>query len=302
MMWGKKLISCMMAIVVMMTMVLSVPGLKMEAADTEVTYAVTGGNITFDTSTGTIIDCDENVTEAAIPDTINGVSVTSIGRKAFYECRILNSIIIPASVVGIGNNAFYGCISLKSIEIPSSVTSIGEYAFNDCYNLESIEISSNVTSIGDGVFSGCSSLESIEIPSSVTSIGEYAFYGCVSLKSIEIPVNVISIEDNAFNYCSSLSSIESPSSVTSIGEQVFMGCQGLNRINVENYNTNYSSVDGVLFNKNQTTLICYPGGKMEITYIVPVGVINIRDGAFYDCIYLNMLRPMQTVWWAGAAS
>ena len=117
MMWGKKLISCMMAIVVVMTMVLAVPGLEMEAAGTEVTYAVTGGNITFDTSTGTITDCDLEVTEAIIPNTIEGVSVTSIGEDAFWDCGSLSSIEIPAGVTSIGDYAFLNCHSLSSIEI-----------------------------------------------------------------------------------------------------------------------------------------------------------------------------------------
>ena len=143
MMWGKKLISCTMAIVVVMTMVLSVPGLKMEAAGTEVTYAVTGGNITFDTSTGTITDCDWSVTEAVIPDTIEGVSVTSIGYEAFYGCYGLSSIEIPASVTSIEERAFYDCEGLSSIEIPASVTSIGTEAFVYCSSLSNINVEKN---------------------------------------------------------------------------------------------------------------------------------------------------------------
>lgn len=117
MMWGKRVISCMMAIVVVMIMVIAVPGLEMKAAGTEVTYAVMGGNITFDTSTGTITDCDLEVTEAIIPNTIEGVSVTSIGDEAFCYCESLTSIDIPDSVTSIGNEAFWGCESLTNIDI-----------------------------------------------------------------------------------------------------------------------------------------------------------------------------------------
>ena len=93
MMWEKRLISCMMAMIVVLTMVLSVPGLKMEAADTEITFAVTGGNITFDTSTGTITDCDESVTEAVIPDTIEGVIVSTTIIAIIQEINLFSHII-----------------------------------------------------------------------------------------------------------------------------------------------------------------------------------------------------------------
>src|SRR5699024_10961471 len=134
---------------------------KMEAAGTEVTYAVTGGNITFDTSTGTITDCDQSVTEAVIPDTIEGVSVTSIGDEAFFGCYSLSSIEIPTSVTSIGNGAFFGCGRLSSIDIPASVTNIGEHVFGNCDSLKSIEIPASVTSIEAGAFAYCNSLSNI---------------------------------------------------------------------------------------------------------------------------------------------
>ena len=58
--------------------------------------------------------------------------VTSIGRKAFYDCSYLTSVIIPESVVSIDNYAFANCIRLSSVNIPNSVTSIGDHAFAYC--------------------------------------------------------------------------------------------------------------------------------------------------------------------------
>ncbi len=318
MMWGKKLISCMMAIVVVMTMALAVPGLEMEAAGTEVTYAVTGGNITFDTSTGTITDCDESVTEAVIPNTIEGVSVKNIGNGAFSYCVNLSSINIPENVTNIGRSAFFYCLSLSSIEIPESVTSIGDAAFEHCIDLNNVEILAKLMRIGDYVFFSCDSLSSIEIPESVTSIGNGAFSYCINLSSIEIPESVTSIEDaafhncdrlngikipesvrniggSAFSYCDSLSSIEIPTSVVSIGNNAFGSCSSLRSINVDKKNAEYSSEDGVLFNKDQTTLICYPAGKMQKVYEIPVGVINIADTAFYDCSKLGSIEIAASV-------
>ena len=140
MMWEKRLISCMMAMIVVLTMVLSVPGLKIEAADTEITYAVTGGYITFDMSTGTITDCDESVTEAVIPDTVEGVPVVEVGVRAFGSCINLRSVELPDSVTVIEAFAFDNCGSLNSVKMPKNLEKIESWAFWGCGNLSSIEI------------------------------------------------------------------------------------------------------------------------------------------------------------------
>ena len=107
-------------------------------------------------------------TEVIIGNYYNGKTVTSIGERAFDNCRSLTSITIPNSVTSIGDLAFYNCGSLTSITIPNSVTSIGDYAFNRCYKLTSITIPNSVTSIGDLAFYDCNSLTSLTIPTSVT--------------------------------------------------------------------------------------------------------------------------------------
>jgi hypothetical protein len=85
---------------------------------------------------------------------------------------------------------------------------------------------------------------------------------------------VTSIGGNAFSSCTSLTSVTIPNSVTSIGSGAFSGCTSLSAITVEALNSFYSSVDGVLFNKSQTTLIQYPGGKAG-SYTIPNSVTSI---------------------------
>lgn len=111
-------------------------------------------------------------------------STTSIGVRAFLNCRSLTSINIPNSVTAIERAAFAYCTGLTSINIPSSVTTIGVRAFFYCRNLTSINIPNSVTSIGERAFIGCRSLMSINIPNSVTSIEEYAFADCSNLTSV----------------------------------------------------------------------------------------------------------------------
>jgi hypothetical protein len=207
-------------------------------------------------------------------------SITSIGDFAFYDCRELTSISIPNSVTSIGDYAFSDCRGLTSITIPNSVISIEEGAFSGCSGLKTITIPSSVTSIGNSVFSGCSGLTSFTIPNSVTSIGDAAFMDCSGLKSITIPSSVTSIESIAFSGCSGLTSIIIPSSVTSIGRYAFTYCSGLTSITVDETNISYSAEDGVLYDKNKKTLVCFPRGKTANSFSIPNTVTTIGEGAF----------------------
>ena len=274
---------------------------------------------------GTFYGC-RSLTRIEIPS-----SVTSIECLAFYGCTSLTSIEIPSSVTRIAAQVFYGCTSLTSIEIPSSVTSIGMWAFYNCTSLTSIEIPSSVASIGIYAFSRCVSLNSINvdksnqeyssedgilfdkdkkelicypaekkekeynIPSSVTSIGTYAFGNCTNLTRIEIPSSVTSIGGGAFDNCTSLTRIEIPSSVTSIGTYAFSWCVSLNSINVDKSNQEYSSEDGILFDKGKTKLITYPAGKKEKEYNIPSSVTSIGREAFEKCERLTSIEIPSSV-------
>ena len=116
----------------------------------------------------------------------------------------------------------------------------------------------------------------------VTSIGGSAFKYCNFL-SAKIPDSVTSIGISAFYSCDSLTSVTIPNSVTSIGEMAFYNCTSLTNITVANSNPNYSSENGVLFNKDKTTLIQYPTGKTDISYTIPASVTTIRNFAFIGC-------------------
>ncbi len=199
-------------------------------SDTVVKYQVEGGYLYFDTATGTITDCDEDVTSADIPTEIEGVLVTSIGERAFYDCDSLTSVTIGNGVKSIGEYAFFLCESLTSVTIGNSVTSIEDYAFFGCDSLTSIDIPDNVTTIGFGAFYECERLANVTIGNNVTSIEDYAFYGCDSLTSVDMPNSVTTIGEWAFCGCESLTSVIIPDSLTSIGEWAFYRCYELTNV------------------------------------------------------------------------
>ena len=248
----------------------------------EVKYAVEGGYLTFDKKTGTVTNCDPSVTKANIPHTIKGVTVTSIGEEAFYNCRSLTSVTIPGSVTSIDKDAFCFCSSLTSVTIPGSVTSIGDYAFYGCTSLTSVTIPDSVTSIGDRAFRNCKSLTNMTIPDGVTSIGEDTFSWCTSLTSVTIPDSVTSIGGHAFSYCESLTSVTIPDSVTSIGEDTFRNCTSLTSVTIPNSVTSIGSS-------------AFYGCASLTSVTIPDSVTSIGDYAFYGCTSLTSVTIPDSV-------
>ena len=239
-----------------------------------------------------------NYTDDCIKSVTIGNGVTTIGVQAFSGCHVLTSITIPDSVTSIGEMAFfdcYGLIGTFAAVIPNFVTYIGKNAFVNCYGLTGpLFIPTSVTYIGEFAFQSCSGLTSVTIPNSVTSIGEFAFNNCSRLTSVTIRNGVTTIGEGAFSICTSLTSVTIPKSVTSIGEDAFYACTSLPSIIVDFNNSNYQSIDGVLFNKAGTTLVAFPGGKTG-SYTIPDSVKTIDRNAFYGCTGLTSVTIPKSV-------
>ena len=300
----KKIISLLLSLAMLLTIT---SGLNLTAYAAVETGSC-GDNVTYslDTSTGVLTisgtgdmadysDTHSPFYYSSVETVIIENGVTSIGNYAFYDCTYLRSVTISNSVTSIGYFAFSCCTRLTSVTIPDSVTSIGSTAFSSCESLTSVIIGNSVTSIGENAFRYCASLTSVTIPDSVTSIGNYAFALCTRLTSITIPNSVTSIGDCAFSNCTRLTSVIIPDSVTSIGSGAFLGCASLTSIEVSDNNKNYSSIDGVLFNKEKSELITYLAGKTDSEYAIPNSVTSIGYGAFYCCTRLTSITIPNSV-------
>ena len=135
---------------------------------------------------------------------------------------------------------------------------------------------------------GKNSLKSISLPKSITSIGASAFGYCKGLNvDFEIPNSVTSIGIGVFFGCENIKSVMLGSKVTSIGLSAFNQCKALNAFSVDPENLNYSSSEGILFDKNKTILIQYPSAKQGVSYIIPNSITSIGDDAFGYCLKLT---------------
>jgi len=283
------------------------------------TYSVTDNQATI---TGYLGDD----TEVVIPAELDGMAVVKVGDEAFKDNTSVTSITIPDSVTSIGDFAFFSCTSLTNVTIGNSVTSIGHSAFYNCGFL-SITIPDSVTSIGEDAFDGCTSLTTVTLP--VRFRDSYQFIGFSSDQAllyfgsagdwtytvtdnqatitgysgaggaVEIPaeldgVAVVNVKNRCFDNNTSVTSITIPDSVTSIGEEAFFQATSLTSITVDADNLNYSSVDGVLFNKLQTLLIQYPEGGSD-TYTIPNSVTSIGVQAFRSCYNLTSITIPNSV-------
>ncbi len=186
-----------------------------------------------------------------------------------YEKSTSNSISIERNKLS--------KMSPVSIERPSSTNIIFADAVAKAICVEnwdadgdgelSYKEAASVTSIGKVFYkSNISSFDEFIYFTGVKSINYISFYQCEKLHSITIPENLSSIAWGTFAYCSSIQ-----------------------RISVSDINPFYSSIDGVLFNKDLTELTCYPPQKDGSVYEVPSSVRVIADCGFFACNFLESI-------------
>lgn len=236
-----------------------------------ISYSTGGVEVTYGGSINGIASYSGAV---IIPDTVIHLGikypVLLIRDHAFENCSGLSSVVLPNTLVSIGSYAF-SKTGLLSINIPKSVIYITNSAFDYSGTLSSINVDMNSPkySSNDGILYNKNSDTLLICPNGKRG-------------TLIIPNNVVSISSDAFRYCDSISTISIPSSVISMGKLSFIFCSRLTSINVDANNPKYSSSNGMVFSKNNDTLLICPEGKSG-AIIVPNFVSCISNRAFYFC-------------------
>ena len=253
--------------------------------------------------------------------TIEGITTTTFGGSSN-----LQTIVLPSSIETVSSDAFANFSKLTSISIssesayfatvdgilfnkdmtqlvrypagkteteytiPETVIAINSQAFRNSSYLKTININANTTSIGSAAFHNCTLLTNVNFTedSKLNSIGNMAFYRCTQLTSITLPDSLQTIQSNAFAL-TLIAVLDIPANVQTLSYSVFNNMSLLEAINVHPNNTSMASIDGVLFNKDITTLLYYPLAKTDNNYQIPSSVTRVENRSFYNNTYLNKI-------------
>lgn len=274
------------------------------------------GDYTVKDGTRSIADnaffgCDA-LTSVSVPQTVK-----RIGTNAFYGCSALTQIDLPDSGMYISAYAFSdsalyadernwenGALYLGkhlvkvntdlagTFAVKDGTKSVACNAFEQCSAIEQITLPDSVSEIGANAFDNCRALTLVTLPAGLTRLNDYVFVNCRQLQTLTLPQTLTHIGEGAFAYCCALQTITVPAEVTDIGVGAFSYCTALTAIDVNGENTAFTAADGILYNKNGTSLLAYPQGNAAQTLVVSQTVEHIADFAFAGCTALqNVTLP-----------
>lgn len=247
--------------------------------------------------------------DVVIPQQIGGQAVSEIGECAFSGCGTLRSVVIPGCVKqvrecafdrcgqlqrvviqadpagglrDIWEDAFRDCAALEDIQLPEGLVGIGGQAFAGCVSLKRVTLPRSLQFIDDGIFCGCSGLEEVVILEGLEAIKCDMFSGCGNLRSVTIPDSVFMLQSYAFSGCRSLKRIVLSNELTQIRGNPFVDC-GVEEFVVSPDHPTLAVVDGVLYEREDRRLICYPAARQEERFTIPEGTRVVDEAAFRGC-------------------
>ena len=248
---------------------------------------------------------DEALTDSIITRSLVEIKdniVKTVGSYAFYNCKSLTTVDLPAVTTINGMSAFNGCENLASVNIPL-VTNLGsstfsgckalttadfpllpktsDAVFKDCTSLKTLNFP-QVTEIGSNSFRSCIALSHANFPLA-TSIKNYAFQDCTALVSVDFPV-AATVMDYAFSGCSALTTIDFPA-VTSISSNAFKSCKSLTAIILR------SGTMATLGNTNAFSGMPISGGTGYV--YVPSALVDSYKTANNWSTYASQIRAIE---------
>lgn len=265
------------------------------------------------------------IEEVVLPSTL-----INMGGDTFYNCKNLKKINIPKNVSIMGNNPFAGCPLVKVINespffvfdnkalytkdmetmiycsidgyedefvIPDTVKIICKHTFFLCDRFKKIVLPASLEKMENNPFSGCSKLELVNNSKAYFIKDDVIYNGFktsvvgtlnkIKSERLELLEGVKTINRNSFWNCKGIKTIVIPESLIDIGYNPFVGCSN---IRFESHSPRFIVKDDVLYNHDETKLICYPAWKAIGKISLPESVITLERGSFSGCDKMTSLE------------
>lgn len=226
----------------------------------------------------------------AIPATINGQAVTSIGAEAFAYNSYITIVAMPESVTSIDAQAFKGCNNLTTVNFSSALRSIGSEAFAET-GVQSLDLPDTLQSIGQDAFLSCYNLVYLNLPSSLMNVGGSAFSLCSSLSEVVINTSSFSNSASADTYDSIFLNWYSTVQITFYGStynsalQEFVSNNGHKFISLESGETTDPDVTVPTYPEWSGVVMDVPSDSWyahHVAYVLSRGVMSVDwNGYFY---------------------
>ena len=180
---------------------------------------------------GTITKYNGSDEVVVIPEQIDGVTVTSIGKMAFAKNKNIKKVVLNEGLENIGDSAFQVCVNLKEVEFKNNLKEIGNMAFVGVA-IENLNLPEGLTTIGEKAFMNAKKLKKVNLVDSLQEIKTAAFSGCILLEGeIKFGPNLKYFGRDALKKCNPAKinyNIDNSGNKLFLHENVFLGKELLN--------------------------------------------------------------------------
>lgn len=276
---------------------------------------------------------NKSATKITVPETVNGIKVSSIASGAFAECSSLTELVLSDNVIEIGAQAccildqekstsssyvYIYCKELTTVVLGKNVETIGDYAFNNCSKLKKINTAdatsnfsgaTSLKTIGQCAFYGCSALAPrVDFSSTLEEIGQGAFYQCKEIRGIGFgdgQTSLKSIGYAAFAECTLLNTVVVPDSVTSLGQSFLSGCEKVESLTVPfiGLELNDSYYLGIFFasslSDSTTAATANKSVPSALKSLTITKCVELADETFYGCSGIQTISLPDTLLYVG---